>query len=245
MASQLLERDSAIPLYAQLEEILRGKIANGEWRPGQRIPSENELNRLYELSRMTARGVLTKLVNDGLLFRVPGKGTYVSLRKIEAVSPAYKGVREQLESMGYETHTELVGIGLETASASARDALHLEEGEEVYAIHRVRSVQGEPISLHHSFVPARLASGLDKYDVVTEQLCVILESHYGLAIRHVEEHLEAISAGPEDSRYLAIRRGAAVLLLEDTISDSSGTSFEYSKIVFRGDKVKLDFNYER
>src|SRR3954447_24012491 len=95
--TEVLVRESAVPLYAQLEQILHTRITRGEWLPGQRIPSENELNRIYGLSRMTVRGVLTKLVGDGLLVRVPGKGTYVATPKINAVSPAYRGVREQLE----------------------------------------------------------------------------------------------------------------------------------------------------
>ena len=114
--TDVLQRESAVPLYAQLEQILHTRITSGEWLPGQRIPSENELNRIYGLSRMTVRGVLTKLVGDGLLVRVPGKGTYVATPKINAVSPAYRGVREQLEGLGYETSTRLVSVG-------ARDAV--------------------------------------------------------------------------------------------------------------------------
>lgn len=94
----VIERDSATPIYQQLEDIFHAKIASGEWAPEQRIPSENELNREYSLSRMTIRGVLNKLAGDGLLIRVAGKGTFVAPQKINAVSPAYKGIREQLRS---------------------------------------------------------------------------------------------------------------------------------------------------
>ncbi len=73
----VIERDSATPIYQQLEDIFHAKIASGEWAPEQRIPSENELNREYSLSRMTIRGVLNKLAGDGLLIRVAGKGTFV------------------------------------------------------------------------------------------------------------------------------------------------------------------------
>jgi GntR family transcriptional regulator len=243
--AEVLQRDSAVPLYAQLEEILRGKIASGEWKPNQQIPSENELNKMYGLSRMTARGVLTKLVNDGLLFRVPGKGTYVAQPKISTVSPAYRGVREQLEAMGYETSTKLLGIELDRPTTRVREQLQLPEGEKVYAIHRVRSVQGEPISLHHSFVPARLARGLADHDVVSEQLCVVLEKEFDLPMRYVQEHLEAIPVSATESRHLGMRPGDPVLLLEDRIADATRTPFEYSRIVFRGDKVRLRFDYER
>jgi len=232
-----------VPLYVQLEEILRAKIAGGEWQANQRIPSENELNKTYGLSRMTARGVLTRLVNDGLVFRVPGKGTFLAPVKINAVSPAYRGVREQLESMGYETSTAVLSVGIESPSTRVRDAMRLEAGQAVYAIHRLRSVSGEPISLHHSYVPAYLAPGLDEHDTGTEQLCVVLEKNYELAMKQVEEHLEAGSASVEEAGHLGMRTGQPVLLLEDTIADARGTTFEYSRIVFRGDKIRLRFDY--
>ena len=241
--TDVLDRDSAVPLYAQLEEILRAKIASGEWRPNQRIPSENELNKLYGLSRMTARGVLSKLVAEGVLFRVPGKGTFLTAQKFEAVSPAYRGVREQLEAAGYETTTAVLTSGVKRASARVRERLGLPEGAEVHALHRLRSVQGDPISLHHSYVPAGLAPGLEEHDAGNEQLCVILEKHYGLTMKQVAEHLEAAAASAEEAELLRMRRGQPVLLLEDVISDARGTAFEYSTIVFRGDKIRIGFDY--
>jgi len=244
VTTDVLQRDSAVPLYAQLEEILRAKIAGGDWQTNQRIPSENELNKLYGVSRMTARGVLTKLVNDGLLFRVAGKGTFLAPVKISAVSPAYAGIREQLESMGYQTSTKLLSIVRETPSVKVRKKLRLGEGQDVYALHRVRFVQGEPISLHRSYVPAHLAPDLDKYDTVNEQLCVVLETNFSLAMSHVEENLEAVSVATKESDLLQMRKGQPVLLLEDLISDVHGTPFEYSSIVFRGDKISLRFDYK-
>lgn len=241
--TDVLDRDSAVPLYVQLEEILRAKIASGEWQPNQRIPSENELNKIYGLSRMTARGVLTKLVTEGVLFRVPGKGTFLAPQKFEAVSPAYRGVREQLEAAGYETTTQVLRSGVEDASPRVRERLGLPDGAQVHAIYRLRSVQGEPISLHHSYVPAALAPDLDRHDAGNEQLCVILEKHYGLAMKQVAEHLEATAARTEEAELLRMRRGQPVLLLEDVISDDHGRTFEYSTIVFRGDKIRLGFDY--
>jgi GntR family transcriptional regulator len=241
--TEVLERDSAVPLYVQLEQILSSKITGGQWQPNQRIPSENELNRMYGLSRMTVRGVLTKMVNDGLLLRVPGKGTYVAPTKISAVSPAYRGIREQLEALGYSTTTRLVSFEREAATSVVRDRLGLARGEDVYVIVRVRSVQGEPISLHRSHVPASLAPALDDHDVVSEQLCVILETSYGLPMRHVREHLEAVAVNAVDAKQLDMHRGDPALLLHDVIADDAGRPFEYSTIVFRGDRLRLTFDY--
>lgn len=242
--TEVLERSSAEPLYVQLERILHTKITSGEWQPNQRIPSENELNRIYGLSRMTVRGVLTKLVGDGLLLRVPGKGTYVAPTKIDAVSPAYRGVREQLEAMGYSTTTRLTTFTLEPPSSTVREKLRLGEGELVHTIARIRYVSGEPISLHRSHVPARLAPGLENHDVVSEQLCVILEDHYGLPMKRVHEDLEAHAVTTAEAKHLGMHRGEPALLLQDLISDANGVPFEYSTIVFRGDKLRLRFDHE-
>ena len=219
--TDVLERDSATPLYVQLEQILHARIVSGQWAPGQRIPSENELNKMFGLSRMTVRGVLTKLVGDGLLVRVPGKGTYVATPKISAVSPAYRGVREQLESQGYETSTRLVSL-------DARDPV----------VGRARAPSAAPTTTRRtsssasapcrasrsactaSYVPARLAPGLDDHDVVANQLCVVLEEHYGLPMKRVREDLEAVAVSTAEARHLGMRRGEPALQLHDVIFDA-------------------------
>lgn len=243
MTEQLLH-ESATPLYAQLEEIFRTKVSTGEWAPGDRIPSENEFNRLLGVSRMTVRGVLTKLVEEGLLLRVAGKGTFVAMSKIQTKSPAYQGVREQLEDMGLQTSTQLIRNARRSPSASVRHNLRLGGNDDVFAIERVRSADGEPISLHYSYVPLRLAPTLHEHDPASEQLCVILDEHYGLSMKYVEEKLESVPANSEVAGRLGIHPGDPVLLLQDVIFDASRAPFEYSKILFRGDKVQIQFAYE-
>lgn len=243
--SKKLNRNTATPLYIQLEEILRDNIANGVWRPHERIPSENELDKIYGLSRMTVRAVLTQLVRDGLLYRVQGKGTFVSQPKIMTSSPAYMGVREQLEAMGYETTTKLMSIEKRASSSSVREKLRLESGDEVFVVNRVRFVQQQPISLHCSFVPCSLAPELMRYDTENEQLCVILDTRFGLKMGHVTETLESVSATTNEAEFLGVRRRYPLLLLEEIISDHEGRPFEYAKILFRGDRVRLHFEYGR
>lgn len=241
--SELLDREGSIPLYVQLTNILRDKIEHREWAPNQKISSENDLNRIYGVSRMTARQVLSQLVNDGLLFRVQGKGTFVAPQKIGTRSPAYKGFREQLEQMGYETTTTLVGMDLVVADGLISRNLGLQPGEKVFVLQRLRHIDGEPISLHVSHIPERLAPGLDRYDTLKQQLCVVLEENYNLRIGHVTETLESTSASAQEAKLLGVSRRAPLLLLEQ-ISDTAGVRFEHTKIVFRGDKIRLEFEYD-
>ncbi|RMB61554.1 GntR family transcriptional regulator [Tessaracoccus antarcticus] len=243
MAPSTLDRNSSVPLYVQIENALRSSIADGEFKPGDRIPSEVSLNDLFGCSRMTVRGVLNALVDDGLLYRVPGKGTFVTEQKISARSPAYRGIREQLEQMGFTTTTELVTRRATIPGESVRTTLRTDRSVDVHEIVRRRLVDGVPVSLHRSFVPVPLAPDLATDDVVGEQLCVILEREYGLRPARTIEQLEAVAATRQEAKLLGVAEGAPLLLLEDTISEQSGTVFEYSKILFRGDRMKLHFDY--
>lgn len=240
----MLVRDSPVPLHTQLEEIFGDKIAKGDWEPGHRIPSENELTLIFGVSRMTVRGVLTRMVDAGLVRRVPGKGTFVAIPKITAVPPAYQGVREQLEVLGYDTATQLLHFNVGPAPAPVRHALGLDAEEPVHEIVRVRTVNDVPVSLHHSWVPVRIAPDLRAHNVETEQLCVILARHFGFAMARVDERLEAVGADREQAQRLSVQPGRPVLVLEDTIFDDLGRAFEHSRVVFSGDKIRLRFNYD-
>ncbi|PWJ25443.1 GntR family transcriptional regulator [Branchiibius hedensis] len=241
----VLDRDGATPIYIQLAQVLRARIENGEWQPGQRIPSENELNRMYGVSRMTARQVLAQLVNEDLLFRVQGKGTFVAHRKISTRSPAYMGIREQLEGMGYAVQTKILKEGIVPADGRVAEALRLMPGEDVYEIRRIRLLpDDEPISIHTSYVPAALAPGLEAADLTSRQLCVVLESEHGLRMGHIDETLESTLPSPAAASELGIKRSTPLLLLSHQISDPGGKLFEYSRILFRGDKIRLQFHYD-
>lgn len=239
----VVDRASPVPIYRQLEEIFFARISSGEWPSGQRIPSENELNRSFGLSRMTVRGALDTLVSAGQLVRVPGKGTFVAQDKITAVSPAYQGIREQLEVRGYDISTRLISLKREVPPAQVRARLHLGAGGEVFSIVRLRCVDGKPLSVHRSFVPAALAPTLDGLDLVGRQLCVVLQEAFGLDMHSVVEGLEAVAVEQIDAELLGLKVADPALKLNDVISSRAGTVFEYSTIVFRGDRMRLRFDH--
>jgi GntR family transcriptional regulator len=239
----MLERQNPKPLYAQLEDIIREKIEAGEWKPHNPILSENELSKNYGMSRMTARSVITQLVREGLLYRVPGKGTYVSDPKITTNSLSYMGIREQLEKMGYEITTKLIKEEKITASDKIASVLRLNERSEVFVIERVRYIKGEPLSLHTSYIPFGVCDGIGSKDLEGEQLCVILERDYDLKRGKVVETLESSVANQTEAKLLSVKQGYPLLLLQDIIYSPQGNPFEYSKVLFRGDKIKLKFEF--
>lgn len=239
----MLERSNPKPLYLQLTEIIREKIHNGEWGTGNPIPSENELSRIYGLSRMTVRSVITQFVSEGLLYRVPGKGTFVAEPKITAKSLSYAGIREQLEQMGYAITTRILSTEKIDAIGQIAENLDLEGGSPVYMIKRLRFIEKDPLSLHISYVPVKMCEGFDSGRLEKEQLCVVLKNDYGLTRGRVVETLESCKAVTADAKLLNVKAGHPLLLLEDIIYSGDGVPFEYSKVLFRGDKIKIKMEF--
>jgi GntR family transcriptional regulator len=239
----MLDRTSPKPLHLQMEEIIKEKLNLGEWTPGQAIPSENELSRVYGVSRMTARNVITKLVHEGLLDRIPGKGTFVKEPKIIASPLSYSGIREQLEQMGYEVSTKLLSIKKAKIDESISKHFGLAGESRFFVVQRLRYIKGVPLSIHTSYIPAELCPELEKEDLEHEQLCVILCKKYGMKNTKTIETLESAAASKEEAKLLSVSAGHPLLLLEDTISDENQRVYEYAKVIFRGDKIKIHLSF--
>lgn len=239
-----LDPKSPIPLHAQLESILRNNIENEVWKENDLIPSENELSREYGLSRMTVRSVILRLVQDGLLYRVPGKGTFVSLDKIvsKPISLSQMGIREQLEQMGYENTTALIGATEVPASSRVARRLQIEEHRPVFEIRRVRTVKGEPFSLHVSYIPKDCCPDFleEKPDFEGQQLCDLLKDKYGIEQNKLIETLEIIHATAMEAELLKVKKNYPLMLLEDIIFAVNNRPIEYASVLFRGDRIKIE-----
>lgn len=244
MSADALDRNNPKPLYQQFRDIVEQDIDSGKWEPNDKIPSENQLSAKYGLSRMTVRSVLLDLVKEGKLYRVQGKGTYVAEQKIEALSLYYVGIREQLEQMGYEVSTKTIECGLVPSDSNVARHLKLEEGTPVFRIKRVRSIKKGPVSIHVSYIPQKYSAGLTPEILEQEQLCVLLNQNFGLQRKKVTEILESVAADEEEARLLNIEKGHPLLMLKDEQFSEEEAPYEYTKVVFRGDRFKIRLNYE-
>lgn len=239
----LLDKQSPQPLHVQFENIARHKIENEEWQANSIIPSENELSKIYGISRMTVRSVLNVMVAAGLLKRVPGKGTFVAEGKIVGRPLSYLGVREQLEQMGLQTATKLVNIESVHATGRMATLLEVPQNHLVYKLFRVRYVKEQPFSLHASYIPQTLAPRLEEKDLLGTQLCDILEREYDHPILRQVELLESVLPSAEEAGLLEVTMNFPLLQLENFFYTSNNVPVEYSRVVFRGDKIKIRLEY--
>ena len=240
----MLDRQSPQTLHSQLEDIIRQGIENEEWKPDSNIPSENEFSNMYGISRMTIRSVLNTLVQEGLIYKVPGKGTFVSKPKIVSNLLSQMGMHDQLEQMGYETSTKLVSIEKSTASPKIKKLLNLHSDSRVYVLKRIRYLKEEPFSIHISYIPVSLCPNLETKKLDGMQLCNILRNEYQFKICKTVETLESTIATIQEARMLSVKKIFPLLLLESTVYAEDELPIEFSKVLFRGDKIKLHLEFD-
>ncbi len=237
-----LDKFSPKPLWEQLNEILVDKI-QVEWEPGFKIPSENELSKEYGLSRMTVRAVLTRLVEHGLIYRVPGKGTFVSEKKNIITPLPFMGIREQLEDQGVQINTVVLRNEPVKLTERVANIFGVPVGSKVHLVERVRYIGDTTLSAHRSYLKIDgfyLINNPER--LVSDQLCVILEDTYKIRPTMIKETLESVYSTTKLSQKLEVNDTYPLLYLEDH-KYLNGEIFEYSEVYIKADKIKLSFEF--
>lgn len=241
----MLNRNIAQPLHLQLENDLRERLANGEWAVDTCIASENALGEEYGVSRMTVRAVLNRLVEAGLIYRVPGKGTFVSEPKIIGAPLSQMGIIKQLESMGYDVLTKIIEIKQTGAPSNIRKILDIKKSDQVNVVQRVRYVREQPLSYHTSYIPVPIFGVLEKEDLEGIQIWDYLEQVGHCEVVKRVETLESITADESVAKHLGVKVGFPLLVLENRVYTHNDQIVEFSQVQFRGDKIKINLSYEK
>lgn len=240
-AREVIRRDSPVPYYYQLEGFLRDRIEDGTWKPGQRIPSEAELCAAFDVSRTVVRQALNELVQEGVLYRRKGKGTFVAEPKIrESLVQHLTGFYEDTVALGLKPSTKVLQQEVIPAPPKIAEALSLKESDPVIVIDRLRFVDGEPIVLVVTYVPYRVCPEVVNEDVSTQSLYAILEKKYGLELVYGRRTLEAVAATKEEAELLEIEEGDPIVLLKSISYLKDGGPIEYFKARHRGDRSRFE-----
>ncbi len=240
--ARALNREGSQALFSQLEEIIREEIESGRWSPGQAIPSERELSRMNGLNRMTVRRALDRLVSAGLLYRVDGKGTFVSEPKVSFRALSLAGLREQALQMGHSASSKLLSIEKVFSPDKVAQVLNIHSDSPTFLIERVVYADEVPLALNRSYIPCDLCPTLLEDDLVNQSLYAVLRSKYSIHITRAVETLESALATNREGLFLAVKPGDPMLLLRITVFDAKDRPVEYVKVVFRGDRVQLSLN---
>jgi len=231
----MLNLNSSLPLYAQLREILRAAIESGVWKVGEAIPAEQELVKEYQVARSTVRQAIMDLVNEGLLYRKQGKGTFVCRnRRLDAMEPLLSFSAEMV-SRGVTPAAEVLAAGL-TAELPPEVSVLMGE-HPVYQLLRLRTADEVPLALEYSYFDAQVVPELDKEDLQSS-LYQLLVYGRGLQISRVEQAIGSSRPDSEQARLLHMEPADTVLVLERTLY-CEGRPFYWLRFLYRGDLYRF------
>jgi GntR family transcriptional regulator len=222
-----------VPLYHQIKEDLTLQIRSGRWRTDQEIPSETALCKRYNVSRGTIRRAIGDLVQQGLIYRKQGRGSFVSKPKLEGgVLGSY---RLYLKETSLDAGSRVLHCQRKETSGEILRLLGVTDQAEVYELERIRFVKGIPISLQISYLPADLCPNLEHKDLSRETLYEVIQREYNFMFLRAEESLEPVLADDYVAEHLNIPVGSPVFLVERlsyTFNDRIG---EVRRAHVRGD----------
>jgi GntR family transcriptional regulator len=238
-------RLSPQPMYAQIKNELRARILDGRYLPHERLPSESELIALFGVSRITVRQALGDLQGEGLLFKVHGKGTYVSRPKTFQELGQLEGFAEAMSKRGFATFNRVIGQRDISADAEVARALQVQPGAVVTEIRRVRFLDRAPISVDVSYFPHAIGKRLVDADLAQRDIFALLENELGIALGCAELQIEAVLADASLAALLHIAEGAAILRIERLTHDAAGRPIDFEYLHYRGDAFQYRMRVDR
>jgi GntR family transcriptional regulator len=234
-----INRNSKVPLYEQLYEMLRSMIRRREWQPGDMIPPEPELCEEYGVSRTTVRQVLDKLVNEGLIYRERGRGTFVARPTVEKAMVRIVSFTEDMRRRGIKPGTEVLSSDLAPAPEDIAGRLEIAPGEELVRLERLRLADGEPMAIEESYLVHRYCPGVLTGDYAVVPLREALERNYGIRLVRARQVIRAVLATKRLAELLSVKQRAPLLYIERVSYSQHEVPVEFLRIYYRADRYSL------
>lgn len=244
-----LDRTAPLPLYAQLRDALLQEVREGGLQPGDRFPTEAEIQERYRVSRATVRQALADLESAGVVRRVQGLGSFVAAPKIRHV-PQLTSFSELAASQGFEPSHRVLASSLEAAPADVAGELGLEAGAPCRFLRRLLLADGDAVGLAETWLPAAALNGHDELfepgRLDEGSLYEMLRSApVGLALDHAAETVSAGVADAASAALLGCEEGTPVLLIRRLTFTPDERPVESTRLVFVGDRYEYRVELQR
>lgn len=231
-----------LPIHEQIRSYIHAKIVSGEWPSGYQIPPERELSDLFQVSRVTVRQALINLAAEGLVRRVQGLGTFVSIPKIEMVQGELISITTLMQKQGRIPETILTKLHREPLNAVNAELLGYPIGEEVYVIQRIRRANGVNVVIENTMLPYRKLPDIDKYDLVASSVFSLMAEVYNYSELMVYQTIEAGVANREIAKLLEIEEKSPIVGVNRVTRDMSNEVVEYAQDYYPADRICFVYN---
>jgi len=228
-----------IPLYYQIGNIIRDKISNGEYKLGGRIPSEKDLCFEYGVSRVTIRQALVSMIDQGLLNRQRGRGTFVQGKPRSRKVYQLGGFLQDISSQVMQFKVRLIRFEPTDPGPDIRQILRLGPQDEIFLVERVRLSNIEPMLHAIHYIPGSTARKFNQADLHEKNIMEIIEKKCGIEIDRAEQTMMSTLADPLMSKVLQVRIGAPLVRIQRTFFTSDRQPVEYVLVHYRGDRYEF------
>lgn len=234
----MIDKNSPIPVYYQLKEMIKEKITKGTWQVGQCIASERELTEAYGVSRMTVRQALGELVQEGLLVREKGKGTFVCEPKVKQED--MMSFSDIIKKAGRSLITKVIDFEVINTPEELADTFDLEK---IYKINRLRLVDGEAVANEVVYIPCEYCGFVTKEDLEGSLFKLLEEKGY--VIESTESALAAVIMDEELKTLFNVDKQVPLLRSHNAALNSEGEIIYVEDAIYRSDKYVLEINISK
>ncbi len=241
---ELINREDHQKLYLQLYNILKKKIESNEWPVGSQIPTEDELCKIFNISRATVRTAILELVRQGYLKRQQGKGTFVFKSIISEGLTMLTNLRELMLEEDLMFSTNLLARTVMMPVDNLDVKLDIPKDKHIIYIKRLHLIDNEPILLQETYIPYHICPLLLEDDIENNSLFDLFDKRYGIKITMVRNHIEIAYLTADEARLIGLTEGTATILLHQYFY-SGETLVMYSRSVKRTDKFKFLIDLKR
>lgn len=234
-----MDKNNKIPLYLQLVDDLIEKIDTKVYKEGDKLPSERELCDMYNMSRITVRNALQELDRDGYIYKLHGKGTFVSPKTYRQNLINLYNFTDEMKKIGKVPKTKVLSFKVIKVDKRYADKLQINYGDEAYEIVRLRLADGEPFIYETSYIPRYKFPDLTKEDLEEAPMYKVFNEKYQIGVSRAIEQFRATSLRSNEASYLnhSVNHPAMLIkryayseseLIEYTVSIISGQKYYYT-----------------
>lgn len=231
-----------IPVYIQIHNQIKKDIESGKWKVGERIPSERSLSLNFHVSRMTLRQAIQTLVEEGILERKVGSGTFVANSKVQEKMTGTTSFTEIMKQQGREPFSKTISYHITDPTLSEIENLDLQTGEQILRMERIRYADMQPICVETTSIPTSIVADLSKKDITTS-FYDALENKAGYVLGKANQNITATLASEKIAGLLDVKRNSAILRLRQLTFLDNGKPFEYVRTQYVSDR--FEFYLER
>lgn len=233
--------DSHIPLHVQLKDLIKGEIVEGKYE--EKIPSERELMERFSVSRSTVREAVSHLVQDGILKKIHGKGTFITKNKtVQDWLNTLNSFTETVNQMGMKPGARLL---------SSNELHYFEVGSKIfgeqpiYSIARLRTADNLPIAIERHYYERKLGLQISKYNLNKATIYDVIEKDLNITIVEAEQTIRCCSISVEDAELLGLQPNINVLCIERVITGENQQIIEYYQSLLHPELYMLKLNTKR